>query len=199
VFIHDPFILISDVRIALGIIECGQKGQTAATVTNLTINKFFSLGVANIQNECNNVARRYSALWNMMPPEKKMSEYYLPETTYAEGRNEILPGFILFEPSNIHIHIFNRYCPSNPSTPATVQSTDNPMNPTLSIYLEILEVRDSTINYLGISFESIIYHELLHACGDSPALRKEIHDGVIRHTMVCNEAINNLCKQTGNS
>ncbi|MFZ0513428.1 MAG: hypothetical protein WAM14_17615 [Candidatus Nitrosopolaris sp.] len=69
------------------------------------------------------------------------------------------------------------------------------MNPTLIIYLEIIEVRDSTINWTNFSipFESIIYHELLHACGNSPVLRKEIHDGVIRQTIVCSEAINNLC------
>jgi hypothetical protein len=184
------------------VIEGGQKGQRVALVTELAINKFFSLGVSNIQNECNNVARLYSALWNTMPPEKKMSEYNLPYTTYTEGRSEILLDFILFEPSNIHIHIFNGSCPSNRSTPAiTVQPMDNPMNPTLFIYLEALEVKDLTIKdkRTGLPFESIIYHELLHACGDSQAIRKEIHDGVIRHTMVCNEAINNLCKQSGNS
>jgi hypothetical protein len=40
---------------------------------------------------------------------------------------------------------------------------DNSMNPTLIIYLEILHVRDSKINWTGFStsFECIIYHELL--------------------------------------
>ena len=178
------------------VIEGGQKGQTVALATKLAINKFFSLGVANIQNECNNVARLYSALWNMKAPEQKMSEYHLPYTTYAEGRNEILPSFILFEPSSLGVKILNRYYPSNPHIAAEVEhSKVNPMNPMLIIYLEILEVRDSTINdqRTGISLETIIYHELLHVCGDSPKLRDEIHDGVIRHIMVCNEAINNLC------
>jgi hypothetical protein len=71
------------------------------------------------------------------------------------------------------------------------------MNPMLIIYLDILEVRNSAINWIGFSasFESIIYHELLHACGDSPVLRNEVQDGVIRHTKICSEAINNLCKQ----
>ena len=68
------------------------------------------------------------------------------------------------------------------------------MNPTITIYLDALEISDSAINWIGFStsFESIIYHELLHACGDSPVLRNEVHDGVIRHTLVCSEAINNL-------
>ena len=132
-----------------------------------------------------------------------MSEYHLQDTTYVQGIREILPDFVLFEPTTIHIHMFNGYCPSNPGIPAiTVQSMENRLNPTLIIYLEILEVRDSTINdkRTGISFECIIYHELLHACGDSPVLRKEMHDGVIRHTMVCNKAINNPSNyQSGNS
>ena len=53
------------------------------------------------------------------------------------------------------------------------------MNPTITIYLEAFDVNDSEINWIGFceSFESIIYHELLHACGDSPELRNEIHDG----------------------
>jgi hypothetical protein len=89
--------------ISYEVIEGGQKGQRVAVATTLAINKFFSLGVVNIQNECNGVARRYCALWNTKPSEQKMSEYFLPDLTYAEGRNEILPDFVLFEPSTVRI------------------------------------------------------------------------------------------------
>jgi hypothetical protein len=130
--------------ISFEVIEGGKKGQKVAQATTLAINKFFSLGVANIQNECNSVTRRYRALWNMKPSEQKMSEYHLPNLTYAEGRNEILPDFVLFEPSAIRINVFDRYCPSNPSIAATVvHSRDNPMNPTITIYLEAFDVNDS--------------------------------------------------------
>jgi hypothetical protein len=62
---------------------------------------------------------------------------------HAEDRNEILPDFVLFEPSTIRINVFNCYCLSNPSIAATVvHSRDNPMNPTISIYLEAFEVND---------------------------------------------------------
>jgi hypothetical protein len=176
------------------VIEGGQKGQRVALATKLAVDKFFSLGVTKIQNECNNVARRYSALWNAKSSEL-MSEYHF-QITYTQGRSEIQPDFVLFEPSTIRINVFNSCCPSNPSIAATVvHSRDNPMNPTITIYLDALEISDSAINWIGFSasFESIIYHELLHACGDSPVLRNEVHDGVIRHTLVCSEAINNLC------
>lgn len=129
------------------VIEGGEKGQTVALATNCVINKFFSLSVVNIQNECNGVARRYCALWNTKPSEQKMSDYHFPDLTYAEGRNEILPDFVLFEPSTIRINVFDRYCPSNPSIAATVvHSRDNPMNPTITIYLEAFDVNDSEIN-----------------------------------------------------
>src|SRR5690242_1857590 len=115
-----------------------------------------------------------------------MSEYHLEDTTYAQGISEILPDFVLFEPTTIHIHMFNGYCPSNPDIPAiTVQSMDPIYHYSYSyvqwllslksrypgnnctiygsnesnVYLEILEVKDSTINdkRTGISFECIIY------------------------------------------
>lgn len=102
------------------VIEGGQKGQKVAQATNLAINKFFSLGVVNIQNECNTVARRYCALWNTKPLEQKMLEYRLPDVTYAQGINEILPDFVLFEPSTIRVNIFNRYHSSDPLIAAVV-------------------------------------------------------------------------------
>lgn len=106
-------------------IEGGQKGQTVARATNLAINKFFSLGVTNIQNECNGVAKRYSALWNTKPSEQKMSEF---DVTYAQGKSEIQQDFELFEPSTIYIKIFNCYCPLNRNAAAMVEySGDNPV------------------------------------------------------------------------
>jgi hypothetical protein len=76
----------------------------------------------------------------------------LKYVTYAQGKSEILPDFVPFEPSTIHIKIFNCYCPLNPSTAKMVEhSGDNSMEPTLNIYLAALEVRNSTINWTGFS------------------------------------------------
>lgn len=66
-----------------------------------TTDKFFSLGVTNIENECSSVARRYCGLWKTKPSEQKMSEYQIPDLTYTKGISEILPDFVLFEPSRI--------------------------------------------------------------------------------------------------
>jgi hypothetical protein len=176
------------------LIEGGQKGQTIALSVKSLINGFFALGIENIYNECNNVSLKYRALWAPRPSTDLMSEYNLP-ITYKEGSKELESEFKLFEPSSIRIRIIDSLYQENAQVPAMIEhSLINPTNPLLTIYLKSMEVIDSKITWKGssISLQSIINHELLHACGDSPILRSEIHDGVLRHTMVCNEAINNL-------
>ena len=76
------------------VIEGGQKGQTVARATKLAVDKFFSLGVIKIQNECNNVARRYCAMWNAKSSEL-MSEYHF-QISYTQGRSEIQPHLQYF-------------------------------------------------------------------------------------------------------
>lgn len=178
-------------------IEGREKGSTVALSVEAVVNKFFNLGVKNIQDECNNVLNKYRIFWSLKPPTNLMGEYHL-SVTYGDGRRELEQAFELFEPTSIHGKILDCYYPGNLNTAATTQhSIDDPMNPLLTIYAKALQVKGSTtIVWTGFStsFESIIYHEILHACGDSPILKKEIHDGVIRHTMVCSEAIKNLLK-----
>ena len=179
-------------------VEGGEKGSIVALSVEVMVNKFFNLGVKNIQDECNNVSNKYRIFWSLKSRTDLMGGYNL-SVTYRDGCRELESAFELFEPTTIYGKILDSYCPANlKTTAATIQhSIDDPMNPLLTIYAKALQVTDSTtIVWTGFStsFESIMYHELLHACGDSPILRKEIHDGVIRHTMICSEAINNLLK-----
>jgi hypothetical protein len=105
--------------ISYEVTEGGQKSHWLQTW-------LFSLGVTN---ECNSVTKRYSALWNTQPSEL-MLEYRLP-ITYVQGKSEIQPEFVLFEPSTIRIKIINRYHSSNHPIAAAVEYfTDNPMEPT---------------------------------------------------------------------
>jgi hypothetical protein len=140
------------------------------------VNKFFSLRVKNIQDECNNVSKEYRIFWSLKPVTNLMREYDL-SVTYGDARRELQPAFELFEPITIHGRILDCYYPGNLLTAATIQhSIDNSMNPLLTIYAKAPQVKGSTtIVWAGFStsFESVIYHELLHACGDSPILRKE--------------------------
>ena len=127
-----------------------------------------------------------------------MREYDL-SITYGDARRELQPAFELFEPITIHGRILDCYYPGNLLTAATIQhSIDNSMNPLLTIYAKAPQVKGSTtIVWAGFStsFESVIYHELLHAWRFAYT-QERIHDGVIRHTMICSEAVNNLLKDS---
>lgn len=174
------------------VIEGGENGERVAESANTSINKFFVFGIKNIEKECNKVSNKYRVIWSLRQPTDLMSEYNLP-ITYEAGCKELVPHFELSEPITIRVKILDSYHPENPDCPATTGHLDA-KNSILTIYLKALEVGNSGIieKKSGNSLASIINHELLHACGDSPILREEIHDGVLRHSMVPEEAINNL-------
>jgi hypothetical protein len=143
------------------------------------------------------VASKYHTLWSARPPSDLMNEYRI-QISYADGCKELRPEFKLFEPASIIIKILDCHWPFKGSVAASLDhSVQDFMNPLLAIFLKELELTDSTVIWKGfsLSFECIVNHELLHACGDSPRLRHEVHDGIIRHNMICSEAINNLTKK----
>jgi hypothetical protein len=70
--------------------------------------------------------------------------------------------------STIRINVFNSYCPSNPSIAATVVHSRDmlmmmmiPMNPTITIYLDALEVSDSAINWKAFLLPYIYSYTVL--------------------------------------
>jgi hypothetical protein len=108
------------------------------------VNKFFSLPVKNIQDECNNVSNEYRIFWSLKPVTNLMREYD-SSVMYGDARREIQPTFELFEPITIHGRIFDCYYLGNLLTAATIQhSIDNSMNPLLAIYAKAPQVKGST-------------------------------------------------------
>jgi hypothetical protein len=178
--------------IILEAIEGGDDGKKVALATEDVITRFFTIGIRNIENECNKVSSKYYPMWSAKASEP-MTECL--GITYGEGAKELLSPFKLFEPASISIKILDSYCPSNPKAMAEINHTIDLMNPHIMIYLRALEIRDSRISWIGFDtqFEFVINHELLHACGDSPGI-VGVRDGVIRQTLVCNEAIDNLSR-----
>jgi hypothetical protein len=120
------------------IVEGGEIGSTVASSVEV-----FSLGVKNIQDECNNVANKYRILWSLKPPTNLMREYDL-NVTYVDGRRELQPAFEL-EPITIDGKILDCYYPGDLLTAATIQhSIDDSMNPLLTIYAKSLQAKGST-------------------------------------------------------
>ena len=44
----------------------------------------------------------------------------------------------------------------------------------------------------SLLFKCVVNRELLHACGDSPMLREEVRDGIIRPNIIGWDALNHL-------
>lgn len=177
------------------LIEGGEIGQIVSESAHSLMNRFFALEIRKIQDECNRVSSTYRGEWSLRPSTDLMGDYDMPSITFEVGCKELEPTFDLFEPDTVHAKIMDSYCPWNRKTAATTgHSLEDRMNRLITIYLKALEVTDSQIIWIGFSdsFETIINHELLHACGDSPVLRKEVHDGIIRHNKVAKEAITSL-------
>ena len=170
------------------------KGTRLARLLKNIFVHFLSLDITNIRNECNNLSNKYRALWGLKNPSDFMSEYGLPNTSFGDGIRELDPPFLLRLPSTIRIDVLDLRYPNDRYTPAAVNFQDL-INPVLVIFLPTLEVRGSTITWAHGSmmpFRSIIMHEFLHTCGDVPGLGEGLIDGVIRHTMIGIEALENL-------
>jgi len=119
----------------------------------------------------------------------------LAGVTYADGIAELAPPFVLYQPRSLTLDVLDMAFPNNPSVPAGQRFT-NPEK-TDSDVLMFLRAFDFTGNNLILlynpltSFRCIIYHELLHACGETPEVRN-IRDGAIRHSMIGCDALTEL-------
>lgn len=181
--------------------EGGEKGHIVRRETQRLLNKLLSLGVKNIENECNEVANRYRELWKDKNPNDSMTEFGLPHNKFSEGISELDPPFLLTEPSFIRAEILNATDSSNPKLSAKVVAKQSDMpNPKIMLYLPAFDVSDSKIAWIGFEdpFRTIIVHEFLHCCGDIPELRPGLVDGLIRYNKIGTEAFNNLEKKNIN-
>jgi hypothetical protein len=189
---------VTDIRVER--VEGGDRGQIVSLETQKILNMLLSLGVENIQNECNSVANRYHNLWNKRNLTDFMTEYDLQHISYECGIRELYPPFSLIEPSTIRLNVLNSCM--NELGPQYSDKRDvaagvfflDTMNPVLVIFLPTLEVSGLTITWknYATTFKSVIIHEFLHLCGDVKTPTKEIVDGVIRHTRIGSEALENL-------
>ena len=162
--------------------ESGEKGEFGKEVISKAIGKFFRCGVEKIQQACNNRRDELLKDWDTMNPNEKMLKYGLSDTTFQQGKNEFTDPFELKEPEIIVIDIFERKLSSiNPDRPAETQSVSPPE---IYFYLHNFFYENNSLlcNLMfknhRMTLEEIVYHELLHACGDYKS------DGVLRHNEI---------------
>ena len=76
----------------LGEIQGGKQGQRIVDVTQEWLRTFLSLGISNIEDECNNVSKKYRSIWNLRNKTDLMDEYGL-HLTFEDGLSELESTF----------------------------------------------------------------------------------------------------------
>ena len=176
-------------------VDGGQKGQTVSSETQRILNRIMSQSIQKIQAECNRVANLRREKWKDKDQNAMMIEEGLPNISYKQGIRELDPPFSLTCPASVHMNILDSVSSHNPKVAAQViTNLSDRLNPKLEVFLPTLDVKGSTINWIGFTttFQSVIIHEFLHLCGDIQTPFNEIRDGLIRHTWIGTEAITNL-------
>ncbi len=119
----------------------------------------------------------------------------LPGVTYADGIRQLALPFALYMPGTVVLDVWDAALPSNAAVPAGQRFT-NPekTDSKIGVFLHAFDLVRTTLVLLynpSTPFRCIIYHELLHACGESQEVR-DIIDGVISHSTIGCEAITEM-------
>jgi len=170
-------------------------GKIALEQTNQAIDKFFSIGVKRIEKALNEGAERAKKEWSSKATGMQMSNEGLSNLSYEAGVKELAIPFELFEPEKIVLDIVDSEYPGNRDVPAAQDfiepKANNYKKSWIRIFLRAFDFNGTQIVLRfspGTPFRCVIYHELLHACGDTKDLRG-IVDGAIRHSMIGCKAI----------
>jgi hypothetical protein len=171
-------------------VEGGDNGLLVEAQAKRAITTFFSIGIKKIQNQLNREAQQVANKWKTEPQTERMTNEGLPDLTYEAGLRELSVPFELFEPAKIVLDIVDSSHPRNSDVPAAQRFIDavntKYSESWIQVYLRAFNFEGKNIMLRfnpTIPFRCVIYHELIHACGDTPDLRG-IVDGVIRHTTV---------------
>jgi len=176
------------------LLEGGKKGILAEKLIQEASKQFFSLGVNAIETKCNELREKTLAEWKTRNPADYMKEYGLCKTTFHKGIVELEPLFNLYEPESICVYIYDtKNNMTNIDVPMTLEKLDDSLKTwKLHVFLRNFERKNNTLHEIVdlTNIEEVVFHELLHACGDSKWLGR--CDGVIRPQIVGIEAIKQL-------
>lgn len=175
------------------------KGIKCKDIIESVIIQFFSLGIDIIEDSINEKRQflltqwAYKGLQNKVIYKNKETEF-----TYERGLCELAKEFKLFQPNIIEVNINKGRKNGHPAetTFSTIDSRFDSKycsyqlkNVRINIFLDLLQIVDDDIVWPDKNpyhFTDILYHELLHICGEI------ICDGIIRHNMVGVDTIKEL-------
>lgn len=180
------------------------KSTKCKNIINETCYKFFSIGIDKVEEACNNRINEIITECKTKHLDNDiMFVYDVDETIiyYSSSYNckdvvcQLCKPFELFMPEFIDIYIIK-----DKNNDVPVQA--NKEKPIIEVFLDLIEWEDDTLVWrinqnnnkltrFPYYIEDIIYHELLHICGEI------ICDGNIRYNWVGIVAIKKLLKTLG--
>jgi len=164
----------------------GDKGKKCRDLIDNACKTFFKIGIKRIENICNNKRINFIEEWQNKNEKDSMREFDL-SISYIDGIKEISPSYTLIEPEEINIHIIEGKTSkvNNGQAAMEICPLDKDFKKwLLNVYLDVMDYSNDNLRWKGFeeSIPEIVYHELLHACGDHPWNNK--HDGILRHNII---------------
>jgi len=166
----------------------GEKGKLCREIAEKAFQKFFACGLERIENACNMKRKSLIAAWQTKNPDAAMVEYELP-IPYTRGIEEITPPFVLKEPVSIEMYLLEgRRSEVHPYAPMNITYNKDFTRLILNVYLDLIKYSGGNVQIPEAreSVEELVYHELLHACGDVK------YDGILRHNLIGIASVNDL-------
>ena len=163
-----------------------EKGTLCKQIIEKAFHDFFACGIKSIEDACNTKRAFLLEGWQHNEQETPMQEYGLP-ISFKNGIEEIAPPFELTEPDTIELYILKGQKSSLNDGLAVMDIRSLNKEFTrwrFNAYLDVMGYSNSGLRWTGfeVSVEEIVYHELLHACGDVPWKGKR--DGILRHNLI---------------
>ena len=151
------------------------------------IKEFFDLcSVEEIEGTCNNKRLELLTDWGSKPKDDPIMELGIHTITYAIGIKEITNQYKLTKPERLEVIFSDGKSYVNEGNAAmeiNIQTNQ------IYVYKGSFNLRDGGYYWGDMSIKDVLYHELLHACGDVQ------YDGIIRHNFIGVESIKQLIKE----
>ena len=171
----------------------GKKGELCREITEKAFQNFFSYGVERIADACNTKRKSLIAAWQAKNPEAAMDEYDL-SIPYRRGIEEITPPFMLKEPESVEVYLLegsrSEVHPYAPMDITDISANEDFTSLRVNIYLDLIKYSGGNVRVPAAreSVEELVYHELLHACGDVQ------YYGILRHNLIGIASVNELLR-----
>jgi len=146
--------------------------QRIALIVAQSIDAFLQAGIAAIERECNERRLAVMDYLGVLPPQRTLPEWGLPNITVEVAMQEANPAFVLADPPDpLRVFLTPNRHPWSRDAPMSY----DPSGGIVYVHLPALPSEGS--------MPWFAWHEMLHACGDLQ------FDGIVRHNKIGLDAV----------